>query len=563
MVLTGTNTYTGRTIVSNGKVVVQNSKALGQSSAPGVSDTSVTAGGTLQLEGFASNLTITDDLRLAGSGFQNAGALQNNTGSNTLTGAVEIAAASTRIQTESGSTLQINGNITGTSPTDPPPVPAPLPPSLEVTGGGTTIIRGDIASSVKGLTKRDAGTLVLYGGNALAGPVNVEGGTLSVRNSAALGADTNPVSVKSGATLAFDNTGAVGNILVTGATGGINLEGSSTTASLRNVAGTNLYSGPVNVATAATIVANTGSSLTIRRALTASNSAATVRIGETGQSGNIILSGGIATNGAALQKNGGGTLTVSGGSVGALQLNSGSLTLDGGTLTANSLIAAGGTSLLIAGGGTISVAGATTIAGGTLNSASSGILQVVGNTTLTFTGSNSATNLTLKVGGTSSGDMTGAIRINLGSSLTVKTIEITGDTILDFNNSAATVLTSTNLIISNPNAKIRVENWVSSTTPSSSDIWYVLGQIGTTQTNGRPLGSTNDTAAPLPQISFNNASPGMNTTWVANTSSGWYSHEIRPTPEPATYGAILMSGCLGLLGWRRIRRRASAGATQR
>ena len=31
--------------------------------------------------------------------------------------------------------------------------------------------------------------------------------------------------------------------------------------------------------------------------------------------------------------------------------------------------------------------------------------------------------------------------------------------------------------------------------------------------------------------------------------------EIRPTPEPATYGALFLSGCVGLLGWRRFRQR--------
>ena len=32
-------------------------------------------------------------------------------------------------------------------------------------------------------------------------------------------------------------------------------------------------------------------------------------------------------------------------------------------------------------------------------------------------------------------------------------------------------------------------------------------------------------------------------------------NEIRPTPEPATYGAIFLSACFGLLGWRRFRAR--------
>jgi autotransporter-associated beta strand protein len=536
LVLSGANTYTGTTILNAGRVVVQNNTALG---ATGESYyTSVSSGAAIQLDGSQANLSVGERFTIAGSGILGTGAIQNSAGSNTLTSGITVTTQNTRIQSEAGSSLTITGGIN-----------AMTGGSLQVAGAGNTSISGDIAQSVGGLDKQGTGTLTLSGGNVFTGPVNVREGTLSVRSDSALGDNTNVVSVKSGATLAFE-TGAAGNILMTRGSG-VTLEGGT----IRSVTGANLYNPSVNLTSASTIVANTGASFAIGANLTASNSSATVRIGESTQSGNVTVSCTISTNGAALEKYGGGKLTLAqGGSVGALAVSGGSLALNSGTLSASSLSLAGGTSLLIAGGGTINVSGAATIAGGTLSSSINGYLSIRGNTTVTFTGSNTATGLTLKVGGTSSGTMAGAIRVNLGDALTIGTLEITGDTILDFGNSATTVLTSNNLIISNANAKIQVINWVGTST-STSDIWYALSTIGTTTTNGRPLGSTNDTSAPLPQIEFYQpvGNTGSTTTWVAD-SGNWHGHEIRPTPEPATYGALLVSGCLGLFGWRRWRR---------
>ncbi|MSU50357.1 MAG: hypothetical protein EXS37_14935 [Opitutus sp.] len=125
----------------------------------------------------------------------------------------------------------------------------------------------------------------------------------------------------------------------------------------------------------------------------------------------------------------------------------------------------------------------------------------------------------------------------------VGTLEITGDTILDFGNGTNT-LTSTNLILSNTNLRVYVINWT-----SLVDAWYVNSTI-----NGQSTSTTWYGNSPLNQISFANYD-GLTTTWVVGTAEGWLHHEIRPTPEPATYGAIFISGCLGLLGWHRYRGR--------
>ncbi len=64
----------------------------------------------------------------------------------------------------------------------------------------------------------------------------------------------------------------------------------------------------------------------------------------------------------------------------------------------------------------------------------------------------------------------------------------------------------------------------------------------------------------MSQINFTGYTPGLTTTWTTS-QNGWFEHEIRPTPEPATYGALFLSGCLGLLGFRRWRTRRTTAAT--
>ncbi|HVS52030.1 MAG TPA: hypothetical protein VHD62_06710, partial [Opitutaceae bacterium] len=51
------------------------------------------------------------------------------------------------------------------------------------------------------------------------------------------------------------------------------------------------------------------------------------------------------------------------------------------------------------------------------------------------------------------------------------------------------------------------------------------------------------------------------TTWVTPQGGQYFDHEIRPTPEPSTYGVIFFSSSLCLLGGRRwIRRKKAAKA---
>ena len=244
----------------------------------------------------------------------------------------------------------------------------------------------------------------------------------------------------------------------------------------------------------------------------------------------------------------------------------------------------------------MAIAGNATFVGSVFGpSSGSGTLKVTGHNALTFDSSISASNLTLTLGGASVGltnngvaDYSQALHVYLGDlthtgiNVTVGTIHITGDTILDFGNSAGTVLSSVNLIV-DQGVNVQVDNWKTvlnngtNNTAANSTVWYVLAtQTGTGVASGGLVsgsagnltlasgGSDAKNVAPLTQITFNNpqGSIGSTTTWVDGFHDGWFDHEIRPTPEPTTYGAIFMTGCLGVLGVRQLRRRRAANPTQ-
>ena len=85
----------------------------------------------------------------------------------------------------------------------------------------------------------------------------------------------------------------------------------------------------------------------------------------------------------------------------------------------------------------------------------------------------------------------------------------------------------------------------------SSTIWYSTSTVN----NGSLSGTDINGGTPLGQISFQTY-PGYTTTWTDQSTAhgGWFDREIRPTPEPATYGLLFLSSSFALLGvnhWRR------------
>ncbi len=163
--LSGANTYTGLTTVSNGILNIQNNTALGSTAG----STTVTSGGTLELNG---GLTIgAETLNLTGTGTGGIGAL-HNIGTNTYGGQINVLGAGVGATINNGGgTLTLTGGVVknGTTAT--------------FTGaGGKTIISGTGISGAAAASDLvvDGTTLVVNAASNYNGPTDViNGGTLA------------------------------------------------------------------------------------------------------------------------------------------------------------------------------------------------------------------------------------------------------------------------------------------------------------------------------------------------------------------------------------------------
>jgi len=158
LVLSGNNTYTGVTSVTQGVVNIRHNNALGTTDA----GTTVGSTKTLELQGGIS--VGAETLSLNGNGVNGIGALRNVSGNNSWGGAITLAANYTRINSDSG-TLTIGSTIDGNY-------------SLYIGGAGNVTINDAIATTT--LTKDGAGTLTLAGANTYTGATSVTAGGLLV-----------------------------------------------------------------------------------------------------------------------------------------------------------------------------------------------------------------------------------------------------------------------------------------------------------------------------------------------------------------------------------------------
>ncbi|MBM3852211.1 MAG: hypothetical protein FJ399_03555 [Verrucomicrobia bacterium] len=552
MMMDRNNTYLGTTNITGGILNIQagtdgsNRSGLGSGDGTDARGTYVSSGATLQLQG---GIAITSErLNLSGTGYNSLGALNNLSGANTFgsVGNTYINLVDNSTITASGGSLTIPSNIGSTGNNKAITFNATTGTTITVSGGVNTG-----SGSTTTLTKTGDGTLILSGSNSYQGATNITAGVVSAQNNNALGAVTtgsDGTFVSSGAELQLSNV-ANGNLTIGGEAltiSGAGVGGSQ--GALRNVAGNNTFGGLVTLGAAATIKSD-ANTLTLSGGTSSANHALTI----TG-SGNTVISGNMTNGTGSLIKNGTGSLTIAAAAtqsatVGSVQLNAGSMTVGSGThtntLNATEFDAVAGTTLTIASAGMVSVnqaAGVTSSFAGTM--AGSGTFSFTGadaTSILALSSSFTASNLTLTLGG-------GTLSLLGGVGITVGTIHITGNTILDFNNSAGTFLSSAALVI-DAGVTVTVNNWVSvANNTAASTVWYATNTV-----NAGTLGGSDQVGGiPLSQIVFTNYS-GLTTTWVSGNHNGWFDHEIRPTPEPATYGALFLSGCLGLLGWRRYR----------
>lgn len=538
MTITGDNSggYEGTTTINNGILAITHNNALGLADGTDAKGTTVNTGGTLQL---SNNITVADEnLTLNGTGFGNNGALQNLSGNNTWSGQITVNDA--RAQSDAG-LLTLSGPMT-------------IDTALNVRGAGNTTISGSIGGSTGALTKDGTGTLTLSGNNTYGGTTTINQGVVSLQSSSGLGATTAGTTVTaSGAALELS-----GNITTAAEPLTLNGTGISGNGALRNASGTNTFGGQITLGSGSLITANSSTSLTMSGGIATSGNALT--LGTTANNGNLTISGSVSGSGS-LTKDGSGSATFSGASttLGTVNMNAGSLAFNGtttslgavhlnagatsvgGSATVNSgaIDAAVGATLTIASGGAVVAdyaSGNTTFSGAL---AGNGTFEKSGAAILTFDQSFSAAGLTLQLDG-------GTLALANSANLTFGTIHITGDTILDFGNSTATSLTSATLII-DQGVHVTVQNWV-----SLSDAWYALTVFKQSPTNTPVVIDTPGSGA-AGQINFDGFSSSW-TTWVTPQGGQYFDHEIRPTPEPATYGALLLSGSLALLGLRRFRR---------
>jgi len=185
LTLTGSSSYTGLTRVSGGVLNIQNSFALGGTTAGTYVDTSA----TLELQG---GISVTGEaLSLNGGGVSGGGALRSVSGTNTFAGPVTLGNDS-RINTDAG-LLILNSSTIGSSFDGL---------GLTVGGAGDTAIGSSILLGAGGLIKDGSGTLTISGTSNYTGATAVNAGSLVVTGQ--LG-NTN-VNVGGGARLAGDGT---------------------------------------------------------------------------------------------------------------------------------------------------------------------------------------------------------------------------------------------------------------------------------------------------------------------------------------------------------------------
>jgi fibronectin-binding autotransporter adhesin len=180
VILAGGNTFTGDANISNGIARVENNLGLGAAAG----DTTVDTGAQLQLAGVS---IANEALTLNGSGISSDGALQTASGSgaNSWGGNVTVASAS-EIQTNSGSTLAISGNITGSGQT------------VDFDSIGDTTLSGTNTFST--LNKNGAGNLTVTTGTNTISNVNINDGTFTLGTSNIL-TDAMDMNIGAGGTL--------------------------------------------------------------------------------------------------------------------------------------------------------------------------------------------------------------------------------------------------------------------------------------------------------------------------------------------------------------------------
>jgi autotransporter-associated beta strand protein len=413
LTLTNANTHNGATNVTAGILSISNALALGTT----LSGTVVSSGGSLELQ---NNITVTGEaLSITGTGSATNGALRNLSGNNTFTGLVTLTGAAS-IQSDAGLlTLDVaTGNaITATNQ------------NVTFAGAGNTAVADAIATGTGTLTKTGSGSLILSGANTYSGSTSISasGGTLQLGAGGTTGTlnTSSAISVGSGATFAVNRSNAVvqgtafSSAAITGA-GGFTQAGSGTTT----LNAQNTYTGTTSINAG---VLNLGSAENVGTSGPLGNSAAS-------NAGSIVFGGGTLQYSASNQNDYSGRFSTAANQAISIDTNSQNVSL------ATALTSSGG-SLNKQGAGTLTVTGTNTFdAGTTVN----GGTLLVNNTTGSGTGSGavSVSNAGTVIGG--NGTVAGNLTVNAGALIapgsaanTAGTLTIGGSTVVIAGNGVA------------------------------------------------------------------------------------------------------------------------------
>ena len=257
LILSGANTFTGATTVTEGTIRIENSTALGGSGT----GTTVNDGTTLA---FANGISVaSESVTVVGTGVGSNGAIRNISGANSWGGTVSLG-GDTTFGSDAG-TLTINGAISEST--------------------GSTF------------TKVGNGTIVLGANNTYTGTTTLSAGTVVADDAGALGGTGSGTTVATGATLSlqgsltFDAEGLT-----------LNGDGVGSNGALRNISGDNTWQGTAALNSDSSVGVDTGTTLDISGVVSGSN--ALTKIGD----GSLTLSGSLANTAS-------GTTTVNAGTV--------------------------------------------------------------------------------------------------------------------------------------------------------------------------------------------------------------------------------------------------------